>query len=54
VVDAENRCGIYANLENENEAVNLNATVATPGLTGVWRGASEGENGTNIYYQLGK
>lgn len=51
--DGENKCAIYANLENENEPVTLNITQPTPGLTGVWQGTA-GVNGSSKYYQLGR
>lgn len=49
----EQKCILYANLENENEAVTIeNLTDPTPGGgTGVLRGSSTGYNGTDIYFQ---
>lgn len=45
-------CCIYANLENNNEAVTLQITSPTAGAgTGVLEAASPGWNGTSIYYQ---
>src|SRR3989344_6977536 len=46
ILDANGRCAIYANLENDNEPVNLNTSQPTPGSTGVWQGA-DGWNGSN-------
>jgi len=47
------QCALYANLENENESVTLpNITVPTPhGGVGVFRAASDGWNGTPLYFQ---
>jgi prepilin-type N-terminal cleavage/methylation domain-containing protein len=49
----QQKCILYANLENENEDITINnLTDPTPGGgTGVLRGSSAGHNGTNIYFQ---
>lgn len=48
-------CVLYANLEDPNEAVTLPAlTDPTPGGgTGVLQGSSVGNNGTDLYFQVG-
>jgi len=52
VSDNGTKCAIYANLENENEPVTLTITMPTAkGGTGVLRAASNGPNGTPLYYQ---
>ncbi|MGE5297771.1 MAG: prepilin-type N-terminal cleavage/methylation domain-containing protein [Acidobacteriaceae bacterium] len=55
-VTSDNHCILYANLENEQEPVTLpSLTQPTPGGgAGVLRAASEGVNGTNLYFQTGK
>ncbi len=54
VVDEQNRCALYANLEYKDEPVTLtNLNVPTPGGgQGVLRSASEGWNGTALYFQF--
>lgn len=54
IVDTENKCAIYANLENENEQVTLqNISSPTPGGgKGVLETATEGWNGTTKYFQV--
>lgn len=53
-VEEGNRCVLYANLENAEEPVTLPAlAVPTPGRgQGVLRAASDGWNGTPIYFQF--
>ncbi len=55
-VSATDKCIIYANLENNEEAITLSGMVAPEAGrgTGVLTGSSTGVNGTNIYYQFGK
>lgn len=55
-ITAANKCIIYANLENEAEPVTLGGlTAPTAGRgTGIVQAASEGVNGTNIFYQIGQ
>ncbi len=54
VVDDENRCALYANLEYEQEAVTLtDLTAPTPGGgQGVLASPTVGWNGTNLYFQF--
>lgn len=49
-------CILYANLENKNEPITLSdLTEPTAGRgTGILRAASDGWNGTPIYYQVGR
>lgn len=53
---ADDHCAMYANLENENEAITLGGiTAPTAGAgTGVLKSTNPGPNGTSIYYQIGK
>lgn len=54
-INAQNRCALYANFENEEEPVTLSITSADPlAGTGVFKASTEGPNGSNIYYQIGK
>ncbi|MBI5733658.1 MAG: type II secretion system protein [Candidatus Kerfeldbacteria bacterium] len=52
-VTADNKCILYANLENNDEPVTLpNITVPTPGAgQGVLAAPTPGWNGTNKYFQ---
>ncbi len=52
----DGHCAMYANLENENEAITLTGISApTAGAgTGVLKATNTGPNGTVIYYQIGK
>ena len=53
-VDTNGKCAIYANLENENEAVTL-SYISTPtpgGGTGVLETATPGWNGSPKYFQV--
>lgn len=54
VVNNNNRCALYANLENKQEAVTLpDLSAPTPGGgRGVWRSAGDGWNGTPLYFQF--
>ena len=56
IVIDDSRCDLYANLENENEPVTLTGITAPTagGGTGVLRAATDGPNGSPIYYQIGK
>jgi len=52
VSDSGSKCAVYANLENEKEPVTLNITVPTAkGGTGVLKAASDGPNGTPLYFE---
>ena len=53
-IDASHRCALYANLENESEAITLpGITSPTPGGgTGIFKAASAGWNGSTKYYQF--
>ena len=53
-VEANNRCVLYANLEFKDEPVTLpQLNVPTPGRgQGVLRAASDGWNGTPLYFQF--
>lgn len=53
---ADGRCALYANLENADARVTLDAlTAPTPGGgTGTLRAAAEGPNGTPIYHQVAR
>jgi prepilin-type N-terminal cleavage/methylation domain-containing protein len=55
-VIADNHCILYANLENENEAITLSTLTAPTagGGTGVLKAQNKGPNGTNIFYQIGR
>lgn len=53
-VDTNKKCAVYANLENENEAVTL-ANISTPtpgGGTGVLEALADGWNGSPKYFQV--
>lgn len=53
IVDEEENCALYANLENLDEPITLPHTEPTPeGGTGVFLGTNPGLNGTNIYFQV--
>ena len=54
VTNNGSNCVLYANLENENEPITLNALVdPTPGGgSGVLKASAAGWNGTDIYYQF--
>jgi prepilin-type N-terminal cleavage/methylation domain-containing protein len=54
IVDGNNKCAIYANLENESERIDLSAlNNPTPGGgSGILQSASIGPNGTGLYYQV--
>lgn len=54
IVDDQNRCALYANLEYEQEPVTLEELSApTPGGgQGVLISPTEGWNGTNLYFQF--
>jgi prepilin-type N-terminal cleavage/methylation domain-containing protein len=51
-----NHCAVYANLENEDEAITLPLLTypAVESGTGILRGSTDGANGTDIYYQISK
>jgi len=53
VIDNGKKCVLYANLENDAEAITLPAiTLPTPGSgSGVLQSGSAGWNGTNKYFQ---
>lgn len=53
VVTNDKKCALYANLENDSEAVTLNnINMATPGAgNGVFASSTPGINGTNRYFQ---
>ncbi|HTK60075.1 MAG TPA: type II secretion system protein [Candidatus Baltobacteraceae bacterium] len=53
---ADGKCALYANLENPQAIVTLEGlTAPTPGAgTGVLRAASQGPNGSDIYFQIGR
>lgn len=53
-VNTNGKCAVYANLENDEEAVTLSAISApTPGGgTGVLNASSEGWNGSSKYFQV--
>lgn len=53
-VEEGNRCVLYANLENKDEPVTLpSLTVPAPGRgLGVLRAASDGWNGTPLFFQF--
>lgn len=55
-VTADGHCVIYANLENTDEPITLpDITTPTPNYSGgVLKAASNGPNGTPIYYQISK
>lgn len=55
-VTTDNHCILYANLEDEQERVDLpGLSQPTPGGgVGVLRGTTTGPNGTNLYYQTGR
>ncbi len=51
----DQHCVVYANLENDNEAVKLSITAPAPNSgTGVLKAAAPGPNGTVIFYQISK
>lgn len=54
IVDENNNCVLYANLENDSEEVTLpNISTPTPaGGKGVWQAASAGWNGSDKYFQV--
>ncbi|MES2436624.1 MAG: prepilin-type N-terminal cleavage/methylation domain-containing protein [Patescibacteria group bacterium] len=54
IVDAEGKCAVFANLENDNERVTLTSVTApTPGGgTGVLEASEEGWNGSTKYFQV--
>jgi len=54
IVDADNKCVLYANLEDEEAEVSLSSiTAATPGGgKGVYQAASAGLNNSNKYFQV--
>ena len=54
LVDDQSRCALYANLEYAAEPVTLlELTAPTPGGgQGVWRAATDGWNGTPLYFQF--
>ena len=55
VVDAEGKkCAFYANLENREAEITLESiSQPTPGGgTGTFQAATEGRNGTKVYYQF--
>ena len=56
LVNDQNQCLLYANLENTNEKPNLSGVfVPTLGKgTGIYQANSNGPNGTNIYFQYSK
>jgi prepilin-type N-terminal cleavage/methylation domain-containing protein len=56
IVSDENRCDLYANLENTSEAITLPSLTAPTagGGSGSLRSTQNGPNGTNIFYQVGK
>lgn len=54
IVDTNGKCSVYANLENENEAITL-PSISTPtagGGNGVFQGLTEGWNGSTKYLQV--
>ena len=53
---ADGKCVLYANLENPDTQVTLTGlTAPTPGGgTGVLKASSEGPNGSDIYFQIGR
>jgi Tfp pilus assembly protein PilE len=53
-VTADNKCVLYANLENSHEAVTLSTiSEATPGGgSGVFMAGSDGPNGSDKYFQV--
>jgi hypothetical protein len=53
-VTNDKKCALYANLENDSEAVTLNnINMATPGAgNGVFASSTPGINGTNRYFQV--
>ncbi len=52
VVTADGDCAVYANLENEGETPTIAAAAPAPGHgTGIGVGATEGVNGTKVYFQ---
>ncbi len=54
VVDTNKKCAVYANLENDNEAVTLQ-NISTPtagGGTGVFQAPTEGWNESPKYFQV--
>ncbi len=54
IIDEDNKCALYANLENVSEAVTLpSLSVPTPGGgTGVLQATDVGWNGSNKYFQV--
>ena len=56
IVTDDSHCDLYANLENQNEAITLTSLTAPTagGGTGILSASSNGPNGTSIYYQVGK
>lgn len=54
-VTADNHCILYGNLDNEDEKIDLSITAPTAGAgVGTLRSATEGPNGTHVYYQIGR
>ncbi len=54
IVDTNSKCAVYANLENENEAITLQ-NISSPtagGGTGVLNSSTEGPNGSTKYFQV--
>jgi hypothetical protein len=53
-VNTSGKCAVYANLENDNEAVTLTSiSIPTPGGgTGVLSASADGWNGTPKYFQV--
>jgi prepilin-type N-terminal cleavage/methylation domain-containing protein len=55
VYTSDGHCAVYANFENEKGTVNLSVTTVTPTAgQGVFKATTEGPNGSNIYFQIGK